>query len=358
MLEIKEIPVAGYKKVIEARDDEFQLHCFIAIHNTDLGPALGGTRIYPYENRERALEDVLRLSKAMTYKSSLAKSGSGGGKSVIIGDPAKVKTRKFLHAFGKIVDSLNGDYIAAEDVGTSAADMLVIHEMTPFVSALPTETSSGDPSRFTAWGVYQSCQAVANKLWGNPSLKGKTILIQGLGNVGSKLANLLFWEGANLIFQEANVQKGKKEAVLYGATFTENANFSEIDCDIFAPCALGGLITKEIVPSLKCKAIVGAANNQLLDDEAGKELAKYGILYAPDFVVNAGGLLNAIAEFDPHGYDAKVVRTKVNHIYDTLTDIFETAEKKQKSTLEIASEIAEYNLKNKIGMRLQPIQFK
>jgi leucine dehydrogenase len=358
MLEIKEIPVKGYKKVIEAIDTEHELHCFIAIHNIELGPALGGTRIYPYQSREKALNDVLRLSQAMTYKSSLAKSGTGGGKSVIMGDPAKLKTKKFLHAFGKVVDSLQGDYIAAEDVGTTAQDMLIIHETTPFVSALPTETSSGDPSRFTAWGVYRSMQAAANKLWGKPSLKGKTILIQGLGNVGSKLANILFWDEANLIFEDVDMKKVKKEAILYGAKYTENVNFQDIECDIFAPCALGGVIDAKIVTSLKCKAIVGAANNQLLNEEAAIELKKLGILYAPDFVVNAGGLLNAVAEFDPLGYDAKAVRAKVNHIYDTLTAIFADAEKKQKSTLEIANEIAEYNLENKIGKRLDPIQFK
>jgi leucine dehydrogenase len=358
MLEIKEIPVSGYKKVIEAKDSDAGLHCFIAIHNIELGSALGGTRIYPYATREDALADVLRLSEAMTYKSALAKSGTGGGKSVIMGDPAKLKTKKFLHAFGKVIDSLQGDYIAAEDVGTTAQDMLIIHEVTPYVSALPTETSSGDPSRFTAFGVYRGMQSAANKLWGSPSLKGKTILLQGLGNVGAKLASLLFWAEANLIFEDVDIKKLKRESILYGAKYTENINFQDIECDIFSPCALGGVIDAKTVPSLKCRAIVGAANNQLLTPAAANELKNFGILYAPDFVVNAGGLLNAVSEFDPLGYDAKAVRTKVNHIYDTLTAIFHDAEENHKSTLEIAKEKAEYNLENKIGKRLEPIQFK
>ncbi len=358
MLEIKEIPVPGYKKVIEARDDEVHLHCFIAIHSNDLGPALGGTRIYPYKSPEFALNDVLRLSKAMTYKSALAKSGTGGGKSVIMGDPSKIKSTKFLHAFGKVIDSLNGDYIAAEDVGTTAEDMLVIYETTPYVSALPTETSSGDPSRFTAWGVYRGMQAAAKKLYGSPSLKGKTILIQGLGNVGGKLASILFWEEANLILEDINLQKAKKEAIIYGAKYLENSNFLSAECDIFSPCALGGILNPETIPLLKCKAIVGAANNQLLNDNAALELATKGILYAPDFVVNAGGLLNAVAEFNKEGYDAKIVRTKVNHIFDTLTEIFEKSEQEQKSTLEIANKMAEYNLENKIGKRAEKIKFK
>lgn len=357
VLEIKEIRIPGYKKVIEAIDEEIHLHAFIAIHNTDLGPALGGARVYPYGTREDALKDVLRLSEAMTYKSALAKSGTGGGKSVIIGDPHKVKTKKFLHTFAEVINSLKGEYIVAEDVGTNASDMLVIHEKTPFVSALPTMTSSGDPSRFTAWGVYQSMQAVATKLWGSPSLKDKTILIQGLGNVGTKLGNHLFWAGANLIIQEINQNKAKIEAGFYGAKVLENEKFWDVECDIFSPCALGGIITEEIVPSLKCQAIVGSANNQLLNQEAGLALQKYGILYAPDFVVNAGGLLNATAEFNPLGYDAKLVLQKVNDIHHTLLEILDKSKKENKSTLEIASEMAEYNLKNQIGKRLTPINF-
>lgn len=357
MLEIKEIQIPGYKKVIEAHDEEAHLHCFIAIHSNDLGPALGGTRIYPYKSPESALNDVLRLSKAMTYKAALAKSGTGGGKSVIMGDPSKIKTKNFLHSFGKVVDSLNGDYIAAEDVGTTAEDMLIIHETTPYVSALPTETSSGDPSRFTAWGVYRGMQAAAQKLYGSPVLKGKTILIQGLGNVGAKLASILFWEEANLILEDIDLAKAKKEAVIHGAKYLQNSHFLSAECDIFSPCALGGILNPETIPLLKCKAIVGAANNQLLDDNAALLLAKKGIIYAPDFVVNSGGLLNAVAEFDSGGYDAKKVRGKVNHIYDTLTEIFEKSDKLQKSTLEIANTIAEYNLENKIGKREEAIKF-
>lgn len=358
MLEIKEIIVDGYHKVIEAKDKEVHLHCFIALHNIDLGPALGGVRMYPYLYREEALDDVLRLSSAMTLKSALAKTGTGGGKSVIIGDPVRLKSKKLLHAFGNVINYLNGQYIAAEDVGTQAEDMLTIHESTRYVSALPTETSSGDPSRFTAFGVYRGMQAAAFKLFGSPSLKGKTILIQGLGNVGSKLASLLFWDEAHLILEDVDLKKARQQASLFGAKYTENVNFWDIECDIFSPCAMGGVLNREIVPSLKCKAIIGSANNQLKNDDVGQILKEFNILYAPDFVANAGGLINATSEFNPLGYDAKIVRSKVNQIYDTLLEIFHKSELEKKSTLEIANDIAQYNLKNKIGKRLEPINFK
>lgn len=358
MLKIKEISVSGYEKIIEAVDEETTLHAFIALHDTSLGPALGGTRIYPYKTRENALEDVLRLSKAMTYKSALAKTGTGGGKSVIMGDPNKIKTKKFLHSFAKAINFFKGNYIAAEDSGTTADDMLIIHEVSPYVSALPTENSSGDPSRFTAFGVYRAMQALAMKLFSSPSLKDKTVLIQGLGSVGSKLASLLFFEGANLIIDEVDLKKAKKEAVLYGAKHAENINFWDIDCDIFSPCAMGGILKPEIIPSLKCKGIVGAANNQLLNDETAKLLTLKNILYAPDFVANSGGLINATSEFSPFGYDAKNALKKVDHIFEIMTEIFDKAKKSHKTTVEIANELAEYNLKHHIGKRLEPISFK
>ncbi|HRD56043.1 MAG TPA: Glu/Leu/Phe/Val dehydrogenase dimerization domain-containing protein [Parachlamydiaceae bacterium] len=357
MLKIKEIAVPGYEKIVEAHDEETGLHSFIALHNTSLGPALGGSRIYPYKTREKALEDVLRLSKAMTYKAALAKTGTGGGKSVIIGDPSNIKTKKFLHSFGEAVNYLKGHYIVAEDVGTTADDMLIIHEVTPYVSALPTEKSSGDPSRFTAFGVYLAMQALAIKLFGSPSLKGKTILIQGLGSVGSKLANLLFFEEANLIIDEVDLEKAKKEAILYGAKYLENNSFFNVECDIFSPCALGGILKEETIPFLKCKGIAGSANNQLLNDETAKLLKEKNILYAPDFVANAGGLMNATTEFEPLGYHAKVAREKLNYIFKTMMEIFDASKKSHKTTVEIANELAEYNLKHQIGKRLTPIQF-
>lgn len=358
MLTIKELKIPGYKRVIEANESQSGLHCFVAIHNSTLGPALGGTRIFPYAQRDDALKDVLRLAEAMTYKSAIAESGTGGGKSVIIADPKKLKTPQLLRAFGQVINVLEGEYIAAEDVGSNVEDMLEIHETSPYVSALPLDTSSGDPSRFTAWGVFKGIQATAMKLFGSPSLKGKTILIQGLGNVGSKVANLVFWEGAHLILTDIDGNRLQHQAKLYGAHAVDPHGFLKIKCDILTPCALGGVLTREAIPSLRCQGIAGAANNQLENEEVAKLLMDAKILYAPDFVINAGGLINAASEFNHEGYDPKFVRDKVNHIYEILLNLMTQAEKNGKSTHQIAIEIALHNLSHLIGQRKEKIIFK
>lgn len=357
MLKITELKIEGFKKVIEATDKESKLHCIIAVHSTSLGPSLGGTRIYPYTSTQAALNDVLMLAKAMTYKSAVAELGIGGGKSVIIADPYQQKNEQLLLSFAEAVDSLKGDYIAAEDIGSDPRDMAIIRQKTPFVAALPTESSSGDPSRFTAWGVFRGIQAVATKLWGSPSLHHKKILVQGLGHVGGKLANLLFWEGAELILSEANPQRLQEYAAQFGAKTIGLHDYANTPCDIFAPCAMGGVITEENVSSLKCQAIAGGANNQLSSSLVEEKLMEREILYAPDYVINAGGLINATAEFNNGGYDAVASRDKVNSIYEILLKLFDQSEKEQKPTGLVANEIAEYNLKHLIGQRKKPINF-
>ncbi len=357
MVKIKEVKVEGYKKVIEATDPDSNLHCIIAVHSTSLGPSLGGTRIYPYASTQEALNDVLKLAKAMTYKSAVAELGIGGGKSVIIADPYKEKDEKLLLSFAEVVDSLKGDYIAAEDFGSDPKDMAVIRQKTPYVAALPTQSSSGDPSRFTAWGVFRGIQAVATKLWGSPSLAHKKILVQGLGNVGGKLADLLFWEGAELILCESSLPRLHEYAAQFGAKTIGLQDYMHTECDIFAPCALGGVITEEIVPQLRCKAIAGGANNQLQSTVVATMLMDREILYAPDYVINAGGLINATAEFNNGGYNAVASRDKVNNIYEILLKLFDQAEKEQKPTGEVANEMAEYNLKHLVGQRKKPIHF-
>lgn len=355
MTDIKLLHIPGYEKVIEAKDPISKLHCFIAIHNTTLGPAMGGTRIYPYKNREEALTDALRLAKAMTYKSSLAEVGLGGGKGVIIADPKKEKTTALLHAYAEVVHTLKGTYIPAEDVGSTPEDMAIIREKTPFVAALPSEKSSGDPSRFTAWGVLKGIQAVAWTLWKTHSLKGKTIAVQGLGNVGSKLAAFLFWEGADLIVSDIDPDKAQKAALLYGAKVVSPQDIFSIPCDIFSPCSLGGVLNSETIPFLQCKAIAGAANNQLLDPSHGHLLQNRHILYAPDFVLNAGGIINASHEFDREGYNPKVALKQVNHIYDTLLQIFDTSHSNHNPPSEVADKLAEYKLTHRIGKRAAPL---
>ena len=358
MLTIKEIEIPGYEKVIEGVDPVTGLHCFIVIHSTLLGPALGGVRIHPYCSREEALQDALRLAKGMTYKSAMAENGLGGGKSVIIAEPKLEKTTKLLHAFGEVVATLKGQYIAAEDVGSSISDMTSILEITPYVAALPHEYSSGDPSGFTARGVFKGMEAVCQKLWNTTSLKGKTIAIQGLGHVGSKLANILFWEGANLIVSDLDKQLVRQHIHDYGAKVVEPKDFSCVTCDILSPCALGGTINDKIIPLLNCKAIAGSANNQLLTGFEGEQLMNRGILYAPDYIINSGGIINAAAEFETQGYNPLISRDRVNNLYAILIRIFAEAEEKKMATNVIADQIAEYNLMHKIGKRQSKIEFK
>lgn len=358
MLTIKEISINGFERVIEGKDPARGLHCFIAVHNTSLGPSLGGARIHRYSNPDEALQDALRLARAMTYKSAVVEDGLGGGKSVIIADPKTEKTRDLLLAFGETVDYLKGLYIAAEDVGSCLEDMLIIRERTPFVAALPTDFSSGDPSRFTAHGVYSGILAVAQKLWNSTSLKGKTIAIQGLGNVGMKLADILFWEEVNLVACDVDPHKTRDASRNCGVKIVSPLDFTSIECDIFAPCALGNVLTPSSVAALKCKAVAGGANNQLETPEVGQLLFNKGILYAPDFIINSGGIINAAAEFEPHGYNPLFARDKVHKIFDTLLRVFEKSEKEGKSTNQIADEIAEFNIQQGIGKRQLPIPFK
>lgn len=357
MLNIKELHINNFEKVIEATDPDVQLHCIIAIHNTSLGPSLGGVRLKPYASSQEALGDVLNLAKAMTYKSAIAETGLGGGKSVILASREQ-KSDALLYAFGKVVDSLQGRYIAAEDVGTCPEDMETIRQATPYVAALPTDKSSGDPSRFTAWGVYRGIQAVAKTLRGSRSLRHLKIAIQGLGSVGAKLADILFWEGADLILTEVNLEKMHTLAILYGAEVISSSEFCRTECDILAPCALGGVITESNIPLLRCKAIAGAANNQLATPACGDMLAERDILYAPDYIINAGGIINAALEFHPKGYNPRISRNRVNHIYDTLLHIFERAEKEGRSTSKLADELAEHNLLHLVSQRTTPIEWK
>lgn len=357
MLDIRELPIENYEKVVEIKDDASGLHGFIAVHSTALGPSLGGTRILPYPSDAEALEDVLRLSKAMSYKSALVETGLGGGKSVIIADPKKDKTEALLFSFAEALNRLGGIYIAAEDVGTNTADMAVLSKKTPYVAALATKKSSGDPSPFTAYGIYRGMQAVAKSLWGSTDLNGKTIAIQGLGKVGHKLAEFLFWDGANLILSDIDQDKLASFCIEWGAKAASPEEIFTVPCDIFAPCALGGIINSATIPKLRCKAIAGSTNNQLLDHEDAYRLYDKGILYAPDYVINAGGIINVACEYEPGGYDPKAARQKTSHIFDTLLSIFEKSKKEHKPTSVIADNIAEHNLANHIGQRKHPIQF-
>lgn len=341
MLDIHEISIPGYERVIEAIDPECKLHAFISVHSTTLGPSLGGLRMYPYKSREEALQDVLRLSKAMTYKSALAMTGLGGGKSVLIGNPRLDKTEDLLLCFAKVLNHLGGSYIAAEDMGISTEDLLLIKKNSPFVAALPIAGSSGDPSRFTAFGVYRGILAVAKWLWEDESLQGKKIAIQGLGSVGIKLARFLFWAGANLVVADLDEQKVDIACRELGAVRVDPKEILSVPCDIFSPCAMGGILSKSTIPQLNCYAVAGSTNNQLARPEDELLLIKKGVLYAPDYVINAGGILNASCEFLPEGYNPLIARAKTAEIYTTLLKIFDTAKKENSTPTSVADQLAE-----------------
>ncbi len=356
-LKIEDIHVPGYEKVIRAVHEASGLKCMIAIHDTTLGPALGGTRIYPYRSEEDALNDVLNLAKAMTFKSALAETGLGGGKGVIIADPETEKTPELLHAYAEVINTLKGRYIAAEDMGSTIYDVALMREKTPYVAALPTRGSSGDPSRFTARGVCLGIKAAALSVWGSDDLTGKKIAIQGLGSVGAKLARHLFWEGALLFVSDLDERQIETTCHEYSAISVPPEDLFGVECDVFSPCAFGGILTEASLPELRAAVIAGSANNQLSEESVGKSLMKSGRLYAPDFVVNAGGIINASCEFDEGGYCARKAMAMTNKIYETLLSIFKTSQKEGIPTVQVAMDLAAYKLKNKIGKRKKALPF-
>ncbi|MCH9627444.1 MAG: Leucine dehydrogenase [Chlamydiales bacterium] len=356
-LKLREIKIEGYERIVEAVDEEAGLHAIIALHNTTMGPALGGVRVYPYASFEDALNDVLRLAEGMTYKSAVSETGTGGGKSVIIADSRKPKSEKLLLAFAEAVDTFQGQYICAEDVGMLPTDLNVIRQRTPYVVGLPHPRSSGDPGPYTAYGGFLGIRAVANKLWGVSTLKRRTVAIQGLGSVGMRMADQLFWDGAQLIVTDVNPELVQLAVQKYGARAVAPDEIHSVECDIFAPCALGGGLNPETIPQLRCQGIAGSANNQLLTEVDGADLAERGILYAPDFVINSGGLLNVCVEICKDGYNPYIARLHVERIYDLLLTIFALAEEKKLSTSRVANELAEENLRKGIGKREEEVVF-
>jgi leucine dehydrogenase len=353
-LELQELIVPGYEKVIKVTNNDVGLKAIICIHNTAMGPALGGTRIYPYATFEAALNDVMRLARGMTYKSAIAEAGWGGGKSVIIADPKKNKTKEMLYAFGLAVDRLQGEYICAEDVGSTPEDVLEISRVTPYVVGLPHAKSSGNPSPFTAWGTFRGIQSVLKKLTDSDALEHRTVAIQGLGSVGYELAKLLYWHGAQLVVSDIDASKCRSIAELTGARVVPTVDILSEECDVLAPCAMGGAINHQTIPDLNCKAIAGCANNQLLKESDADDLLAKEILYAPDFVINAGGLINVTHELDANGYNPMKARRKVDRLYDQLMVIYDIAEQNRFSTHRAAVSLADYRLKYRIGKRIEP----
>jgi leucine dehydrogenase len=330
----------GHEEIVLCSDPSCGYRGIIAVHSTRLGPALGGTRFWTYDTDEEAIVDALRLSRGMTYKNAVAGLSLGGGKSIIIGDN-KTKDREGLfRAHGRFVESLGGRYITAEDVGTSTKDMDYVHMETGHVAGLAGK--SGDPSPVTAHGVFRAVEASANRRWGSDSLQGKTVSIQGCGNVGRYLAQELHEAGARLIVSDIDPAKTARVVQATGASVVAADAIYSVDADIFSPCALGGIINDETIPVLRVEVVAGGANNQLLEERHGDALEARGILYAPDYVANAGGVINVYGEVE--GWDAQRALDKADDIYDTVLRVFELAEAYKIPTYEAADRVAEQRL--------------
>lgn len=313
-----------YEQITYFFDPATRMKAIVAIHDTTLGPALGGTRMWDYQSESEALLDVLRLSRGMTYKAAACGLDLGGGKAVIIKDCSMDKNEQMLKAYGRSLNYLNGRYITAEDVGTNQHDMDIIHKETNYV--VGTSSGSGDPSPYTAYGVFKGIKAAVNYLYNFDSMKGLVITVQGLGNVGYNLCQYLHDDGAKLIVTDICESRVKRVASEFDAVAVEPNSIFDVECNIYAPCALGAVVNDNTIESLKCKIIAGAANNVLESEKHGDQLHRQGIWYIPDYIINAGGLINVAAEIN--GYDRKKVVNKVEGIYDTVTKVMKMSDEK------------------------------
>lgn len=335
-----QIRTMDHEQLVVCQDQSTGLKALIGIHNTILGPALGGTRMWPYASEDEAITDVLRLSRGMTFKNSLAGLNLGGGKAVIIGDP-KLKNEAFLRRFGRFVESLGGRYVTAEDVNMKTSDMEYIAMETRHVTGLPQiKGGAGDPSPVTAYGVYMGMKAAAKKAFGSDSLNGKKIGVQGVGQVGKHLIDYLTKEGAEILVTDIFEDKLREVAKASGATAIDPNVFCDIPMDIYAPCALGATVNDQTIDRLKCAVVAGAANNQLKDEaKHGKILMEKGIVYAPDFLINAGGVISVGAEY--YGdYHRETVMAQTEKIFDTCLGILDKSEKENIPAQQAAIEVA------------------
>jgi len=330
----------GHEEVVFCHNKDAGLKAIVAIHNTVLGPALGGLRMWPYKTEAEALDDVLRLSRGMTYKNAVAGLNIGGGKAVIIGDPAKDKSEALFRAFGRFVNSLNGRYITAEDVGINVNDMEWVFRETEFVTGVhQVHGGSGDPSPFTAYGTIQGLLAALKYKFGNEDIGKYTYAVQGAGHVGMEFIKLLREHGAKVYVTDIDADLVKSAVENYGCTAVGLDEIYDTDADVYSPCALGGTVNEKTLPRLKCKVICGAANNQLANDAIGEEVEKRGILYAPDYAVNAGGVMNVSLEID--GYNRERAMRMMRTVYDNVGRIFQIAKRDSIPTFKAADRLAE-----------------
>lgn len=337
----------GHEQVAFFQDKDTGLKAIIGIHSTVLGPSLGGCRMWPYKSEGEALRDVLRLSRGMTYKASLAGLDLGGGKAVIIGDARKDKSEALMKAFGRSVEWLGGRYITAEDVGMKEADIDTVRTQTRYAVGGSNEGGSGDPSCFTALGVFQGLKAAVKAAGLGEDLQGMRVAVQGVGNVGYHLCSLLSAAGAKLLvtdIYEAQLEKVRDE---FGATIVTPDVIYDTECEVFSPCALGAILNRETIPKLKCKVVAGAANNQLENESDGHELMKRNIIYAPDYAINSGGVINVACELE--GYNRELVLTRVNKIGHTIANILAMAKREGIAPHIAADRLAEERLNEKKG---------
>jgi leucine dehydrogenase len=330
----------NYEQVVFCQDRASGLRAVIAVHSTRLGPALGGTRFYPYASEDQALEDVLRLARGMTYKAAAAGLDLGGGKAVVLGDPNRDKSEALLRAYARFVDSLGGRYITAEDVGTTQADMDMIRRETVHVTGVSRSLGgSGDPSAATAYGVLYGMKAVAKSLWGDTALAGRHVVVSGVGKVGAALVRHLVEERARITVSDVNADAVARIARDFDTEVAPPEKAHGVECDVFSPCAMGAVLNATTIPELRCAAVVGSANNQLGEPADAQRLAEIGIVYAPDYVVNAGGVINIAEEL--HGYHRERAYANIRRIYDTTRSVLETAAAELITTAEAADRLAE-----------------
>lgn len=340
-MQTRRLSVSGYETVVCGVDEAAGYHGIAVIHSTALGPAVGGTRFWHYESEQAAIADGLRLARGMTYKNALAGLPCGGGKSIIMHQSGELDRQKLFRAHGLLVESLGGKYITAEDVGTSPADMEWVRKETSFVAGL--QAGSGDPSPKTARGVFRAMQAAALQRWGSDSLSGKSVAIQGCGHVGYYLAGELARAGAKLLAADVDPDKVHRVVREFGATAVSSDSILSAKVDVLAPCALGGILNDETIPQLQARVIAGGANNQLLEPRHGDFLEQRGILYAPDYAANAGGVINGCCR-EMLGWDEAHTNAKIDAIFETLLRIFEIASREKVATYKAADRLAEERL--------------
>ena len=342
----------GHEQVVFAADPASGLRCIVAIHSTAIGPSLGGTRFKAYPTEAAAVTDVLRLSRAMTYKNACAGLDHGGGKAVIIGDPAQLRSEALFRAYGRVIASLGGRYITACDVGTKPADMAIIRRETPWVTGMDSaDGGSGDSGVLTAWGVFTGIKVCLARVHGEPSPAGRHIAIQGVGKVGRRLAEHLAADGARLTLADVNEAAVTELAARLGADIAPVDRVHAVACDVFSPNALGAVLNDDSIPELACRIVAGGANNQLADERHSKLLHERGVLYAPDFVINAGGVIQISDELHPSGHSPERAKAKTELIADRLTEIFDLAEAEHVDTATAAERVAEQRIRAVGGLR-------